>query len=376
MIVGTRVTDLHDFLAKELYSRATVMKGRILLCVLDWGLGHATRSLALAKTLHAEQFEVIFASSGSALDLLKIEMPLAKFYVLPSYDVTYQFGGSFTQNIVRQLGKIRRVVKEEHRIIDQIVKSDRFDLIVSDNRYGCFHPDVRSIFLSHHLKIRLTRGWKLLSRVVNAMHRKRITRFDECWVPDFPNCQLSGDLSELAVLNKRFIGPLSTMRRSSTQPKKKYSMLFVLSGPEPQRTVFANALIKQLENFETSWLLVHGVPNGAPPQDERQRAFMNRDELNRVVEESEMVICRSGYSSIMDLAVMGSKAFLVPTPGQTEQLYLADLLMERGVCFCQQQDKLDLRRAMEASRDYHGFFEMNHADNLLIQAIHSLSSQG
>jgi predicted glycosyltransferase len=351
------------------------MKGRILLCVLDWGLGHATRSLALAKTLHAEQFEVIFASSGSALDLLKIEMPLAKFYVLPSYDVTYQFGGSFTQNIVRQLGKIRRVVKEEHRIIDQIVKSDRFDLIISDNRYGCFHPDVRSIFLSHHLKIRLTGGWKLLSGVVNAMHRKRITRFDECWVPDFPNRQLSGDLSELAVLNKRFIGPLSTMRRSSKQPKKKYSMLCILSGPEPQRTLFANALIKQLENVETSWLLVHGVPNGAP-QDPRQRAFMTRDELNRVIEESDWVICRSGYSSIMDLAALGSKAFLVPTPGQTEQLYLADMLMERGVCFCQQQDKLDLRGAMEASRDYHGFLGADHPDDLLIQAIQSLSSQG
>jgi uncharacterized protein (TIGR00661 family) len=349
------------------------MKGRILLCVLDWGLGHATRSLALARTLQAEQYEVVFASSGLALDLLKLELPDAKFHVLPSHLITYPREGSFAWSLIMQSRKIRKVIEQEHGMIKEILREEKFDAIISDNRYGCYHPGVRSIFISHHLKIRLPGGWKVLSWLVNFGHRRRINRFDECWIPDFPDRKLSGDLSRLEVRKKTFIGPLSTMKQSSPQPKKRYSLLAVLSGPEPQRTLFAEALMEQMETVDVSWLLVHGMPGSAPPEDKRQLSFMSRDELNRGIEESELVICRSGYSSIMDLATLGSKALLIPTPGQTEQLYLAEQLMEKGICFCQQQDKLDLRAAMHASKGFSGFSAAEDSADLLIRAIQTLS---
>jgi len=51
------------------------------------------------------------------------------------------------------------------------------------------------------------------------------------------------------------------------------------------------------------------------------------------------VISRSGYTTIMDLAVLEKKAYFIPTPGQNEQEYLAKRLTKLGIVpSCKQAD--------------------------------------
>jgi hypothetical protein len=350
------------------------MKGKILLCVLDWGLGHATRSLALARELAIHGFDVEIASSGSAMTLLKEELPAASFHTLPGYNIQYPVNISFELAMIAQLGKINRAIREEKNEIDRIVSASRFIAIISDNRYGCYHPSVRSIFLSHHLRIGLSGLWRIFQAQVNRRHLKLISRFDACWVPDFEDRSLSGDLSRANISKLIFVGPLSTMAASVVKPPPKYELLAVLSGPEPQRTRFAGLLLKQLQRSRRSWLLVHGLPGRDDLTSEGQIAFMKRNELNRAIEESELIIARSGYSTVMDLATLGAKVVFVPTPGQTEQRYLADQLMDKGIAFCQEQADLDLDEAVDASDRYSGFHGgIHHTTSGLTEAIATLS---
>ena len=66
---------------------------------------------------------------------------------------------------------------------------------------------------------------------------------------------------------------------------------------------------------------------------------MLTDELEIAMNQSNFVIARSGYSTIMDLAALGKKAFLIPTPGQFEQMYLAERINEKKIApFCRQED--------------------------------------
>ena len=349
------------------------MKGKILLCVLDWGLGHATRSLALARILITQGFDVEVASSGSALALLKEEMPGARFHLLTGYNINYPANASFVLGMIAQLGKIRRAIRSEESEIHAIVAAGKFKAIISDNRYGCHHSTVRSIFLSHHLHVSLPGPWRIFQRWLNRSHNKMINKFDECWVPDFQDHALSGDLSRVSLGKMTFVGPLSTMVSSAVKRAKKYELLAVLSGPEPQRTSFSELLLRQLQGSKRSWLLVHGLPGGDNVESPDQVPFMKRSALNQAMEESELIIARPGYSTVMDLSILGGRAVFVPTPGQTEQRYLADQLMASGIAFSQDQSKLNLDDAIAASTRFKGFSgNIQQPGELLLKAIATL----
>ena len=64
-------------------------KKRILVAPLDWGLGHASRCIPIAKVLQKESFEVVFATSGRALELLIKEFPKNDFIKLEGYNISY-----------------------------------------------------------------------------------------------------------------------------------------------------------------------------------------------------------------------------------------------------------------------------------------------
>jgi hypothetical protein len=307
-----------------------------------------------------------------ALSLLKEEMPGAKFHHLTGYNIKYPIHGSFAIGILSQIGKISRAIRHEEREIAAIVAAGNFSAIISDNRYGCHHSSVKSIFLSHHLNVRLPGMWRMFQRSLNRRHARMIGRFDECWVPDFDDHALSGDLSRLSLNRITFVGLLSTMVPSEVTRPKKYELLAVLSGPEPQRTRFSELMLEQLRASTRSWLMVHGLPGKSHPGSSGEVPFMRRSELRQAMEESELIITRSGYSTVMDLASLGGKAIFVPTPGQTEQSYLADQLMASGIAFSQNQDKFNLDQAIAASSHYKGFSEGQQSDALLLKAIATL----
>lgn len=293
-----------------------------LLCVLDWGLGHATRSLALAERLRAEGDTVHWASSGRAREVLLEALPRETVvHQLPDYNVRYPTR-NMPLNVALQLPKwLKTIVKENRRTANLVAKLG-VGRIISDNRFGCCHPEVPSVFLSHQLHP-ITN-----SRPVSWLYRRYLQRFSEFWVPDFADRRLSGKLSDSRGFgNVRYIGPLSRLKPTGTQGEV-YDHLAVLSGPEPMRTLLEEELTEWLSSQPGRHLLVRGVPSGAGSrtigslrvQDYADAAF-----LSAHLPLARCIICRPGYSTLMDLAALKvrAKLILIPTPGQTEQLYLA-----------------------------------------------------
>ena len=321
---------------------------KILIAPLDWGLGHATRCIPIIRMFLLQGKEVVIASSGSALALLRDEFPALEFFILPSYDIHYKHD-SMTLNMMLQLPKMRSVILQESQAIGKIVKEKDFDLIISDNRYGIHHPEVPSVFIGHQLAIQMPKHMKIFGSLTLKWHIKMLEPFDQIWVPDFAGeSNLSGNLSHNVNLNKElvFIGPLSRFD-GLAKGGNPISLLIILSGQEPQRTELENIVLQQITDDMKSVVLVRGLPNtDAVLKVEQQNLavfnYLPAQKLERLIASANEIICRSGYSSIMDMAAMNKRIILVPTPGQTEQEYLAQYLMEKLLVYGVTQNKLNI----------------------------------
>ncbi|KAA3620656.1 MAG: glycosyltransferase [Flavobacterium sp.] len=324
-------------------------KKNILVAPLHWGLGHATRCIPIIQALLNSDYRVTLASDGAALALLKMEFPSLESLELPSYNIQYSRKGAFLKmKLLFSLPQIRRTISEEKKLINGLVKNGKIDGIISDNRLGVYSNKVPSVFITHQLNV-LSGNTSWLS---SKAHQRIIMKFNECWVPDIDGPgSLSGKLGHLKRhrFPVKYIGPLSRMK-----PQKvpvKYDILCLLSGPEPQREMLEKRLINCLRNSGKKVVIVRGVVEEVIRKQEDSNLtiinFLPSEELEKNINESDLVICRSGYTSIMDLAIMGKKAFLIPTPGQYEQQYLAKrLASKKWVPYCKQEDfnlaKLDM----------------------------------
>jgi uncharacterized protein (TIGR00661 family) len=329
---------------------------KVLICVLNWGLGHATRCIPIIRELQSQNAELALASDGRALDLLREEFPELETFDLPAYNVTYRTGNMFL-NIAPQLPKILRAVILEKKTIKELVKKHQFDCIISDNRFGCFVENIPSIFMTHQLRIKMP--FLLLENFIAFFNQSFIRKFDQCWVPDhIGNPNLSGSLSHgVKNLKSEFVGVLSRMKPMKTSPL--YDVLIVLSGPEPQRTYLEDILTEQALASDKKILIVQGKT------ERKSHVFLNEttevlsyltsEKLNEVMCASKVVISRSGYSTVMDLAILGKKAILIPTPGQTEQEYLATNLKRDKVFYSEEQNNFNLENALQEAEKYTGF---------------------
>jgi uncharacterized protein (TIGR00661 family) len=349
---------------------------KVLICPLDWGLGHATRVIPIMQELIRRGCEVAVATSGPALSLLKKEFPDLHYYRITGYEPSYSPSGSLIWSLALQLPRFVRTIQIEHEEIESIVWQDGMEVVISDNRYGCWSTAVPSVMITHQLNIQAPR---LLSRTVNFVNRLLIGKFQTCWVPDWEGKDsLAGDLSVSNGLPVKYIGPLSrfqvTVPVASGPAAKTYEILALVSGPEPQRKILENLLRVQLKKRGRPALLVCGLPEENIRKAEgsiEEVSHLHSAELNRVIQESEMVISRPGYSTIMDLARLGKKAIFIPTPGQTEQEYLGDSLMAKRIALCVRQDTFDLERALKQSLYYDGF-EAYRDDQPLQKALDAL----
>ena len=332
-------------------------KPTVLICPLDWGLGHATRCIPVIHELTRQGCEVILASSGDALLLLRQEFPSMTYIELPGYRPRYQLRGSLAMQMLSQTPRFLAAIRKEHHIIGELVGRFKVDIIISDNRYGCYHKGVRSIFIGHQIRMISLPGLSWLSSVANSGIRRFINRFDEAWIPDQPESGLATAFSAVTSCPQYYVGWLSRLNPVHDTPVK-YKVLAIVSGPEPQRTVFRELLTKELRRLGTPSLLVSGEPGKAKSQMEGALHIVNHlpaIELQEAYNASEVVVARSGYSTIMDLIVTGKKAILVPTPQQTEQMSLARQLAVRKVAVTVDQDQLDLPRQLEALNECSGF---------------------
>ncbi len=328
---------------------------KIFFPVLNWGLGHASRSLPIIKSYIAEGHEVLPASDGEALSMLRRELPDRLVLQLPGYGI--QYGSRYMPyNMLRHGPGMLRTMKAEHILTQAIVEKHHIDCIISDNRYGCYHRDVPSALVTHQLQV--FTGQKLLDVYIRRQIRSWFKNFSEIWIPDqAPPANITGDLTGIDTnpIPKYYLGTISEL--NSKPYAGKFDAIAVLSGPEPQRTHFEHIIVKQLSALNGNFAIVSGLPKSEEPVKEEGNLviypFLSRQELSGLLDETEVIIARSGYTTLMDLARTGHKAILCPTPGQYEQIYLADRLDHLDQCVYIRQDHIDLNKAFEEVQHKH-----------------------
>lgn len=331
------------------------MAKRILIAPLDWGLGHATRCIPLIRQVLELGHVPIIAAEGRPLSLLREEFPAQEFIPFKGYEISYPEGIGMAWKMGVAAPRIMRRIAEEHDELQQIIAQHRIDAVISDNRFGLYTDRVPCVYITHQVMIKAP----FLEGVLHRLHRSYMERYTEVWVPDHAKDGLSGDLGHKHPLSPRgkFIGPLS--RFSGEQLPMERDLLVLISGPEPQRTRFERMVLEQLEHFEGTAMAVLGTPE---VKESRTNArghlimpHLPASDLEKAVSSSRLIISRSGYSTIMDLSVLGKKAVFVPTPGQTEQEYLGRMFHANGQHLLMPQRQFDLRKAWEQSAAYSGF---------------------
>ena len=316
-------------------------KQRILVAPLNWGLGHATRCIPIIQALIDQNFEPILASDGAALALLQKEFPKLNFVNLPSYNITYSSTSIFFKlTMLWQLRHVLKTIKLEHEAVRKIINDHQICAIISDNRFGVVSKNIPCAFITHQTTV-LSGYTTWISTKINHYY---INKFNECWVPDHDKTHnLSGILGHASKPNipVRYLGPLS---RFSKKPENiLYDYLLLISGPEPQRTVLEKILLKKFESYQGKVVLVRGVVEAHQTMITVGHIdvynFLTSADLETKILQSKIIIARSGYTTIMDLAILGKRAFFIPTPGQYEQLYLAKRLEQLNITpFCNQHD--------------------------------------
>lgn len=346
---------------------------KIFFPVLNWGLGHASRSLPLIRDLLNHDCDVVAASDGEALVMLRRELPDIKVLQLPGYGIHYS-SKYMPFNMLRYGPGMLRTMKTEHDLTRAIVKREGIDCVISDNRYGCYHPGIPSALITHQLQV--FTGQKLLDVYIRRQIRSWYRKFDEVWIPDQePPHHITGDLAGMDThpVPKFFLGVISEL--SSTPHKGKYDAIAVISGPEPQRGNFEQILIRQLSSLPGRYAIVCGKPGTNEVAREEKNLtiipYLSRKQLSGLLEETTVVIARSGYTTLMDLAKTGHRAILCPTPGQYEQIYLADRLAGLGQCIYSRQENINLGKALQEVQMVSPIScTSSHRDNLIDRLMH------
>lgn len=344
----------------------------ILVAPLDWGLGHATRCIPIIHQLMSRGCKVSIAGNGASLQLLRNEFPHLTFFQLPSYQVHYGHHGSLIFSLFTQLPNFIRAMRKEHQVLKRIITEQHIDRVISDNRYGCWSKKVKSVLITHQLSIQMPASLRWVGGIVNYFNRRQIQKFDSCWIPDDPSYSLAGALTESNIA-KKFIGFLSRFSKANYF-EKKYRVLAIVSGPEPERSVFEQLVLKQLQSLDVPSAMVCGLPAENPQKQEAHGVKLYNhvpsEKMQELIQRSEVIVCQSGYSTLMDLiALKKDKIILVPTPGQTEQEYLAKSLADRKLAVWQARKDFTLVQAITNTSALHGFASWNTTSNLLSQTL-------
>ncbi|MEO5943380.1 MAG: glycosyltransferase, partial [Ferruginibacter sp.] len=291
---------------------------RVLVAPLDWGLGHATRCIPVINALLEQGATVILAAEGAVATILKNEFPALRILPLKGYNIRYSRQKSwFFFKMMAQMPKIAAIINYEKRWLRDVIRRENIDLIISDNRFGLYSSLVPSYYITHQLFIET--GNSLLNRLAQKIHYSFINKYTQCWVPDAEGeIDLAGKLShpdKKPAISVKYLGILSRFKKEEIPVKN--DLLILISGPEPQRSIFENFILEQLKEINQSTVLVRGLPG------ETKELKIENDlvtivnhlpagELNTIIAASKTIICRAGYSTIMDLVTLNKNAILVP----------------------------------------------------------------
>lgn len=337
----------------------------ILISPLDWGLGHASRCIPVIDQLIKAGHKVTIAGYGRSIILLQKEFPHLNSIEMQGFSPSYSKAGNMVLHLLMLLPHFMGSIFREHRNLKKLLTQYSFDIIISDNRYGFWNKQICSIFITHQVMIKTPAWLRFAEYPLYRISRMLICNFDECWIPDYKESPgLSGYLTHKYPLpkNAKFIGPLSRFQKPETLSDKKpddVKITAIISGPEPQRSLFEDLIAKQLNESNHSSTIVSGKPESEKAVIANARLtilpHLSTAKMCSLISSSSLVICRSGYSSVMDLHVLGVKALFVPTPGQTEQIYLAELHQNAGAVLWREQESLNLKVDIGAALKFTGF---------------------
>ena len=319
---------------------------KILVAPLNWGLGHASRCVPLVQQFIDEGHEVI-------------HFPKLRYVYLAPLNLRYGKGKRQVWAMVKAIPQILSWAMKDHALLQAVLREEKFGMVLSDNRFGLYpskkskeaNPELRSVYMTHQLHIFLPSGWRWLEGLAERLHARVYAKYKEVWVPDYEEKErsLSGELGHPKISNFKFqisdfryIGPQSRFEpyrdvrngnemvtEMSSRRTELYETVALLSGLEPQRTILEREIAARYAGKEESVLIVQGQMNRPNTRMKRGNItivpYLGDEELASVLREAKHIIARSGYSTIMDLEALGvlEKAELIPTPGQSEQEYLA-----------------------------------------------------
>ncbi len=321
--------------------------------------------------------QVTLAGEGACETLLRKEFPQLSFLPLRGYRVEY--GRSKLELMGKMLWQIPRLLEcidEERDWLAEVMKTEEFDVVISDNRYGLTHPDAFCVFVGHQLLIKTSLG-DIVDNLLQPFQLDLINKFNACWVPDLPGIvNLAGDLSHPENMPRVPVSYVGLLSRLVKKQKPAEHLLVVISGPEPQRTIFEEIILEQAVHVREKILVARGLPGDqalpAVPPHVTMVNHLSAEELNEAMASASFVISRCGYSSVMDIARMQKKSILVPTPGQTEQEYLSGHLMQYGMALCFAQEDFDLVMALRYAGEFNYYFPPELEEDLLTEAVQQL----
>lgn len=312
----------------------------ILICPLEWGLGHAGRMVPVAIKLQQMGHNVFIGSGERHLEFFRKEVPGLNFILFPGFRIRYS--SWLPQYIVIFLTTPIFIIKSisEHRKLKKIIKEHSIDVVISDSRLGLWNRKITTALITHMIRIPHPRWLRFLENYGNPMVRMITGKFDLCLIPDLPgDINISGKLSHNVDLpeNARYIGLLSRFKATGTETassEKKYYCTVILSGPEPQRTILRTKLTEILIRNGKPSVILEGKPSEETTfHISGNITFISHfatNDFKRLILESGNIVTRSGYTTVMELLSLERTALLIPTPGQPEQEYLAEYLSGKG----------------------------------------------
>ena len=354
---------------------------KIIYGLCSWGLGHATRSLPVIRKLIEENNEITIISNGRTLELLKKELGKNIDYIdIPDYPMLLSENSrNFMAKSVVYWPLFIKRMESGLQQLKKILENRKCDCILSDARYDMYSRTIPSFFISHQIRIMNPLRIKMFERGSELFNLFFFKRFAGVIIPDYKDDDLSGDLSHnLRRIDEKkmhYVGVLSDFKKKQT--KKDIDYLISISGPEPQRTMLEEKLVSQVNELKGNIIITLGKTEKKDKFNSKNiktYSFLTKEKREDFLNRSKLVISRSGYSTIMDLAIIGTKALMTPTPGQVEQEYLGQYHNKKGTFFSVNQNKIELKRDVEIAKKTTGIKRKCNVEKTVEKIINVITS--
>lgn len=339
-----------------------VHKNNILVAPLDWGLGHTTRCLLIIKCLQSNGYNVFVAANTTQKQLIQTQLKSnVKFLELEGYNIKYsKTKWSLPFKIAFQVPKILFKIYKEHVWLKKQIKEYKLHAVISDNRYGLFNKAISCVFITHQLQILAPSNWMMgILRKINYFF---INKYNALFIPDVQEQpSAAGKLShpkKKPSIKTVYLGLLNRFYENEVNPieikDNEIDICVLLSGPEPQRTILEDKILGQIQHIKSHKMVVlRGLPSSSEQinlnnQNLKIYNHLSQQTLYNLLLSSKIVVARSGYTTLMELLPMYKKLILIPTPGQTEQEYLAKHLANQHLAMYTNQENVDVVALIKA----------------------------